>query len=252
MEEKKERKPVEEMRREERAKAEAKETPEDTWMPKTALGKKVKLKEITDIKQIIEKGLKIREQEIVDRLLPNLTSDFILLGQAPGKFGGGKRRIIKQTQKKTAEGNKPVFTALGVIGNGDGYYGVGVGTAKESIPARGKSIRNAKLNIRQVARGCGSWKCTCGKPHSLPFEVEGRAGSVRVILKPAPKGTGMAIENEMKKVMKAAGYKDLWSKTFGQTRKKSNFVKACVQALDKAVKMKARPGFKVIYGSAKE
>lgn len=50
----------------------------------------------------------------------------------------GKRRLIKQTQKKTAEGNSPAFTALAVIGNSDGYFGVGRGTAKESIPAKEK------------------------------------------------------------------------------------------------------------------
>lgn len=246
--EEKEKKPIVRMTREERARAEAKERL-DAWIPKTSLGKKVKLKEITDVKQIIEKGMKIRESEIIDRLLPNLTTDFILLGQAHGKFGGGKRRLIKQTQKKTAEGNKPIFTALAVVGNGDGYYGIGIGTARESIPAREKATRNAKLNIKQVVRGCGSWKCTCGKPHSLPFEVKGRSGSVRVVLKPAPKGTGLAIENEMKKLMKAAGYKDIWSKTNGQTRKKMNFVKACVQALDKAVEMKAKPGVKITHGA---
>ncbi len=242
-------KPVEEMTREDRAKAEAREAPADVWKTKTALGRKVKSKEITDIKQVIDKGLKIREPEIVDELLPNLTVDYVMVGQSHGKFGGGKRRLIRQTQKKTAEGNKPTFTALAVVGNGDGYYGVGTGTAKESIPAREKAVRNAKLSIRQAARGCGSWKCTCGKPHSLPFEVDGRSGSVRVVLKPAPRGTGLVVEKEIKKLMGAAGYEDMWSKTFGQTRKKQNFINACVEALEKAVEIKVKPGFRVVYGS---
>ena len=137
----------------------------EKFIPKTELGKKVKLGEITDIRQIFERKLKIREAEIVDKLLPNMNSEFILIGQSHGKFGGGKRRLIKQTQKKTAEGNKPVFTALAVIGNSNGYFGVSRGTAKESIPAKEKALREAKINLVQIPRGCGSWKCGCGEPH---------------------------------------------------------------------------------------
>src|SRR3989344_1968019 len=147
----------------------------DNWHPKTELGRKVKSKEVTDINGILESGEKIKEAEIVDTLVPDLYTEYILIGQAHGKFGGGKRRLIKQTQKKTAEGNKPSFVSMAVVGNGDGYVGVGTGAAKESMPAREKALRKAKTSIIQVVRGCGSWKCGCGEPHSLPFEVEGKA-----------------------------------------------------------------------------
>ena len=60
----------------------------------------------------------------------------MLIGQARGKFGGGQRRIFKQTQKKTREGNKPHFTTTAVTGNKDGYIGMGAGKAKETVPAR--------------------------------------------------------------------------------------------------------------------
>lgn len=221
----------------------------DKFIPKTELGRKVKSGEITDIKQIFEQGLKIREAGIVDRLLPNLKSEFILIGQAHGKFGGGKRRLIKQTQKKTAEGNKPVFTALAVIGNGDGYFGVGRGTAKESIPAKEKALREARVNLIQIPRGCGSWKCGCGEPHSLPFEVEGKSGSVSIKLMPAPKGAGLVTDDEIKKILNAAGYKDVWSKSVGQTRKKINFVNAAVNALYTASKIKVKKGTPIKYGA---
>ena len=211
------------------------------FIPKTELGKRVKAGEITDIKQIFDQGLKIHEAEIVDKLLPNLKSDFILIGQAHGKFGGGKRRLIKQTQKKTAEGNKPAFTALAVVGNGDGYFGVGRGTAKESIPAKEKALREAKINLIQIPRGCGSWKCGCGEPHSLPCRVEGKSGSVEVKLMPAPKGAGLVTEDEIKKILSLAGYKDIWSKSIGQTRKKINFVNAVVNALYAASRAVASP-----------
>ena len=88
---------------------------EDSWMPKTSLGKLVKEGKITNIDEILEKGLRILEARIVDLLIPNLETDFIMVGQSKGKFGGGKRSIWRQTQKKTAEGNKPKFAALAII-----------------------------------------------------------------------------------------------------------------------------------------
>jgi len=227
--------------------------PEEVWTPKTELGKKVKSKEITDVKQILDKGQKIREVKIVDNLLPTLDSDYILIGQAKGKFGGGKRRIMRQTQKKTREGNKPVFTTMAVVGNHDGYVGVGRGTAKETVPAREKALRNAKLSLMQVGRGCGSWKCACGEPHSLPFEVHGRCSSVRIKLIPAPKGTGLVAPDEIQKILKLAGYKDVWSKATGQTRQRINLVNATMKALKKTIRTKIRKAdVKVVkYGGIK-
>ena len=74
------------------------------WQPKTELGRKVRNKEITNIDEILDKGLRVLEPEIVDTLL-NLSSELILVGQSKGKFGGGQRRVFRQTQKKTMEGN---------------------------------------------------------------------------------------------------------------------------------------------------
>lgn len=222
--------------------------PKVTLQFKTELGKKVASGEITSLKEIFDRGHKIKEAAIVDALVPNLFSDFVLIGQARGKFGGGKRRLIKQTQKKTAEGNKPNFAALAIVGNMDGYVGIGKGKAKESMPARDKALRNARLNMMEVVRGCGSWKCTCGEPHSLPYKIEGKAGSVAVKLMPAPKGTGLVCENEIKKLLKAAGYKDVWAKTWGQTRHRGNFVLATFKALKKGATMRAM-NFKVSRGA---
>lgn len=215
---------------------------------KTELGKKIAAREVTSLKEIFAKGYKIKEAVIVDALVPNLFSDFVLIGQARGKFGGGKRRLIKQTQKKTAEGNKPNFSALAIVGNFNGYVGIGKGKAKESMPAREKALRNAKLNLIEVVRGCGSWKCSCGEPHSLPYEIEGKSGSVEVKLMPAPKGTGLVCENEIKKFLKAAGFKDVWAKTWGQTRHKGNFILATFEALKKGAEMRTKD-FKVYRGA---
>jgi len=203
----------------------------DTWTPKTELGKKVKAGEITNIDTILEAGKKILEFQIVDTLFPNLESDLLMIGQSKGKFGGGKRRAFRQTQKKTKEGNKPKFTTYAVIGNKEGYVGLGDGKAKETVPAREKAFRNAKLNIFKIRRGCGSWECNCKSPHSIPFKVSAKCGSVIVEIIPAPKGTGLCTEKECAKVLQLAGIKDAWSKIIGQSNTKMNTIKACEMAL---------------------
>ena len=162
----------------------------DSWKPKTSLGMKVKNEEITDIDYVLDNRLKILEREIVDVLMPNLVTDLLLVGQSKGKFGGGQRRVFRQTQKKTREGNKPKFGTFAIVGNENGYVGIGYGKSKETVPAREKATRNAKQNIIKIRRGCGSWQCGCKQPHSVPFAVEGKYGSVKIRLIPAPRGTG--------------------------------------------------------------
>lgn len=224
------------------------------WTPKTELGRKVKNKEITDIDEILDKGLRILEPEIVDTLLGNLENDLILIGQSKGKFGGGQRRVFRQTQKKTMEGNKPKFSALAVVGNKDGYVGLGLGKSKETIPAREKAVRNAKLNIMKIRRGAGSWQDATAEPHSIPFAVEGKCGSVEIKLMPAPKGKGLVVEKEIAKILQMSGIKDVWSRTQGQTKNKINLVKAAEQALKQLCKMKIKADqieqFSIIEGKA--
>lgn len=205
----------------------------DSWIPKTDLGRKVKSGEITDIDEIFALGKPLLEVEIIDSLFPELKSELLLIGQSKGKFGGGARRVFKQTQKKTKEGNKPSFVSMAVVGNGDGYVGVGYAKAKETVPSREKSIRQAKLNIFRVKRGSGSWLSSTTQPHSIPFAVSGKCGSTKITLMPAPVGKGLIIEKECRKILELAGIKDIWSKTEGQTGTKVNLIKACVSALQK-------------------
>ena len=210
----------------------------ESWKPRTSLGIKVKNSEVTSIDYALDKRTRILEPEIVDILLPNLTTDLLMVGQAKGKFGGGQKRIFKQTQKKTQEGNKPKFATFAIVGNEDGYIGIGYGKSKETVPAREKAIRHAKLNVIKIRRGCGDWGCGCGDQHTVPFKVTGKVGSVELTLIPAPKGTGLKIEKECQKMLKLAGIKDIWSRTEGQTRSKLNVLFACFEALQKLVKVK--------------
>lgn len=213
----------------------------DKWVPKTSIGKKVKSGEITDIDSVLDEGTPILEEQIVDVLLPNIQSELLMIGQSKGKFGGGARRIFRQTQKKTPEGNKPSFACMAVVGNSDGYIGVGYGKSKDTVPAREKAVRNAKLALFKIRRGAGSWEDATSEPHSIPWTVEGRCGSVRMTLMPAPKGKGLIIEQECAKILKLAGIENIYSKTFGQTRSKTNVIEACIAALRRLNTFKPRP-----------
>jgi len=211
----------------------------DNWKPKTEMGMKVKNKEITEIDEILDKGHRILEPEIVDTLL-NVESDLILIGQSKGKFGGGQRRAFRQTQKKTMEGNKPTFAAYAVVGNKDGFIGVGHGRSKETVPAREKAVRNAKLHLFKIRRGSGSWEDAAAEPHSIPFAVEGKCGSVVVKLMPAPKGKGLVVDREVAKILEMAGIKNCWAKTRGQAKNKVNVIKATEAALRQLARMKIK------------
>jgi small subunit ribosomal protein S5 len=214
----------------------------DDWKPRTSLGHEVKNKTITDIDAILDEGRTILEAEITETLLPDMETELLLIGQAKGKFGGGQRRIFKNTQKKTREGNKPKFSVMAVVGDKNGHIGIGVGSSKETVPSREKAIRQAKMNIFKIRRGSGSWESsTVTEPHTIPFAVEGKCGSVIVRLMPAPKGKGLTVEKECAKVLGLAGIQDVWSKSYGQTKNKMNMIKALEAALKKLSTTKLRP-----------
>ena len=203
-----------------------------SWVPKTKLGKEVKTKKIKDIDEILDSKRKILETEIVDSLL-NLKSDLLSIGQSKGKFGGGKRRAWRQTQRKTKEGNVPTFSTMAVVGDEKGHVGIGDGSATETLPARSKAVRKAKLNIIKVTRGDGGFDSMGGGKASIPFKVEGKAGSVRITLFPAAPGTGLVTGEEVKKILRLAGIQDIYSRTEGRKRTTFNLAKATMNALEK-------------------
>jgi len=205
----------------------------DDWVPKTQLGKDVRAGKIKNIDEVLADGKKIIEPEIVDLLTPGLFTDTLFIGQAKGKFGGGKRRAFRQTQKKTKEGNVLTFGVMAVTGDGHGHVGIGYGRAAETLPAKEKAIRKAKLNITKINRGCASFDCSCEEEHSIPLAVTGKCSSVVVKLMPAPQGTGLVISDELKKILKAVGIKDVYSKCSGKLKTTFNAGKACMAALEK-------------------
>lgn len=203
----------------------------ETWVPKTPLGEKVFKGEIKTIDEIFEAGYTIKEPEIVDMLVPNLKNELIFIGRRTGKGGGAQRIPIRITAKMHKSGRRFRMTAFVVVGNEDGLIGVGKGSALEARSAVEKAIKKAKMNLIRIKRGCGSWECGCGGEHSIPFKVEGKSSSVRVILIPGPKGLGLVASDEAKKILRLAGIKDVWTKSFGNTSMRINLIKAIFNAL---------------------
>jgi small subunit ribosomal protein S5 len=201
------------------------------WKPKTKLGKLVASGAITSIDEILGSGQKIIEPEIVDKLVPNLKNELILIGGRKGKGGGIKRIPVNITATMHRSGRKFTSNAFAVVGDEDGLIGLGKASALESRAAINKAIGKAKINVVRIKRGCGSWECGCGTNHSIPYKTEGKSGSVRVILMPAPKGLGLVADDESKKALRLAGIKDVWVKTYGNTRMRINLITALFKAL---------------------
>lgn len=206
-------------------------SPLETWQPKTELGKKVLKGEIKSIEEILDRGLKIKEPEIVDFLLPNLKSELIFIGGRTGKGGGIQRIPIRITATMTKSGKRFRMSAFVAVGNEDGIIGIGKAKAPDARSAILKAMKKAKLNLVKIKRGCGSWECGCGGNHSIPYKSVGKSGSVRVVLYPAPKGVGLVASDEVKKILRLAGIKDIWMKSFGNTGMRINLIRAIFNAL---------------------
>ncbi|MBA7529277.1 hypothetical protein ES705_21472 [subsurface metagenome] len=193
--------------------------PTEGWVPKTRLGELVKEGLIT-LEKIFANNLIVKEKQIIDILLPQLNESVV---------------SISMVQQMTASGQRSRFKAVVLVGT-DGFIGVGSAKSREVGPAIRKAIDRAKLSVIPVLRGCGSKECGCGHTHSVPFKVDGKCGSVKIRLIPAPQGVGLACADKVKQVLKLAGIEDIWSKTFGDTRTSENLVKATVTALKNAHK----------------
>ncbi len=212
------------------------------WSPKTNLGKKVVAGKITDIDEVFAQGIKITEPEIIDILLPTLSNEIILIGGTGGKGGGSKRILSRRTVRMHKSGRRFRTSAMMAVGNSNGYVGVGMGSGPtgKHRDVMNKATNKAKMNIIPVRRGCGSWECKCGGSHSIPFAVSGKCGSVHVDLMPAPKGIGLCVADDVKKLMRLAGIKDIWVKSRGQTSTRYNTIGAFIDALNKLNRFRTR------------
>ena len=193
------------------------------WDPKTKLGKLVRSGQITKMSDALQTGLPIREPEIIDVLLPEIDDEVI---------------DVNMVQRMTDSGRRVKFLITVAVGNADGFVGFGQAKGKEVGSSIRKAIDNAKLNIIEIRRGCGSWECGCRQPHTVPFAVIGKSGSVEITLKPAPHGIGLATGNVAKKILTLAGVKDCWTFTKGKTKTTVNYAKAVFNALEQNTEMR--------------
>ena len=190
--------------------------PEEVWIPKTSIGKRVIAGEINSMEEILSQGLRIQEAGIVKKLLPDLKTEVIDVG------------II---QKMTANGQSTRFKALVAAGNENGWLGIGMGKSKQMRIAIEKANNAAYLNVSPVKLGCGSWECRCDQNHSVPFKVKGKGGSVTIEILPAPRGLGLVAGRKIKNLLKMAGIKDAWTSAKGSTTTMNSTSKAVLQCL---------------------
>ena len=188
----------------------------EAWMPKTKLGRLVYEGQVATFEEALKSGLPIKEPGLIDALVPGLEDEVL---------------DINMVQRMTDSGRRVKFRTTVIVGNRDGFIGLGQGKDVQVGIAIKKGVEKAKINLIRINRGCGSWECGCGQLHTVPFEVTGEAGSVRIVLMPAPRGLGIAAGGTAKKVMDMAGIKDVWTMTFGSTKTTLNFAKATYNAL---------------------
>ena len=190
------------------------EAPE-VWVPKTRLGGLVNEGKVTSLEEIFRSGQKVREAEIVKRLLTDLRNEVV---------------GVRVVQKQTDAGELTRFAAVVAVGNGAGWFGVGKGKAMQTRESIEKATNAALLNIIPVKLGCGSWECRCGRPHSVPYRIRGKSGSVTVEVIPGPRALGLVAGPALKNLLQLAGVKDAWIRTFGSTNTMTSLANAVYDA----------------------
>lgn len=141
---------------------------------------------------------------------------------------------ISRVSKKTKGGNKMGFSVLMVVGDKKGRVGVGLGKAGDVISAIRKGVKKAKKKMIDVPLD-GT---------TIPFAVNIRKGAAQIMLKPAPRGSGVIAGGPIRAVVEAAGVRDISSKILGTSNQASN-VYATFAALQQITQLVTLKGIKL-------
>jgi len=191
---------------------------EEEWNPTTKLGRLVKNGKVTSFEEIFRFAIPIKEPQIVDHLVKrnqNTLKDEVMK--------------VKPVQKQTKAGQRTRFKAWVLIGDEAGHIGLGQKAHKEVQGAIKGATLDAKMNFYPVRKGY--WGNKIGQPHTVPFKMTGRCGSVRCRLVPAPRGSSLVAAPTSKKVLQFAGIQDCYTQSRGSTKTKGNFLYAVFRAL---------------------
>jgi len=191
---------------------------EEEWNPTTKLGRLVKSGKVTSFEEIFRFSIPIKEPQIVDHLVKrnqNTLKDEVMK--------------VKPVQKQTKAGQRTRFKAWVLIGDEAGHIGLGQKAHKEVQGAIKGATLDAKMNFYPVRKGY--WGNKIGQPHTVPFKMTGRCGSVRCRLVPAPRGSSLVAAPTSKKVLQFAGIQDCYTQSRGSTKTKGNFLYAVFRAL---------------------
>lgn len=190
---------------------------EKVWQPVTKLGRMVVENKIKSLEEIFKFSIPIKEAEIVDRLV--------------GDAENYKEEVmkVKSVQKQTTAGQRTRMKVWVLVGDGRGHIGLGQKSHKEVQGAVAGAIAEAKMKMIPVRMGY--WGNNIGQPHTIPFKISGKEGSVLVRLIPAPRGTGIVGPAPMKKILTLAGIRDCYTQSTGTTRTRGNALYAAYKAL---------------------